>query len=143
VQEREGPAALAADPVVVVRSAEPKQGLKEMFLACVYSGLARSGVGAEAGEPVVSAIPAFAQAGLSMVDSVDTAAGRHGLALLLGGVEPGNYGLHAQAGNGILPPYSVAAVQVSDRLSVLVAARDEEGRIGATVTTLRAHFPIR
>ena len=30
---------------------------------------------------------------------------------------------------------------MSDRLSVLVAARDEEDRIGETVETLRAHFP--
>jgi len=30
---------------------------------------------------------------------------------------------------------------VSDRLSVLVAARDEEDRIGGTVAALRAHFP--
>ncbi len=107
VQEREGPAAPAADAVVVVRSAQPQQGLTKTFLSGVYSGLARSGVpgvGAEEGAPAVSAIPTFAQAGLSTVDSVDTAAGRLGLVLLLGGAEPGNYGVHEQAGNGILPP---------------------------------------
>jgi hypothetical protein len=107
VQEREGPAGPPADAVVVVRSAAPQLGLTRAFLAGVYSGLARSGVpgvGAEAGEPAVSAIPAFAVAGLSTVDSVDTAAGRIALVLLLGGAEPGNYGVHESAANGVLPP---------------------------------------
>ena len=44
MREREGPAGPAADAVVVVRSADPQQGLTKTFLSGVYSGLARSGV---------------------------------------------------------------------------------------------------
>ena len=47
--------------------------------------------------------PAFALAGLSTVDSVDTAAGRLGLVLLLGGAEPGSYGVGKDAVDGVLP----------------------------------------
>ena len=130
--------------MVVVRSAQPQRGLTKTFLAGVYSGLARSGVpgvGAEAGDPAVSAIPAFAKAGLSTVDSVDTAAGRLGLVLLLGGAEPGQL-RRSRAGRQRRPASdSPAAVRVSDRLNVLVAARDEEDRIGRTVAALRARFP--
>ena len=50
-------------------------------------------VGTEASGTSPSAIPAFALAGLSTVDSVDTSAGRLGLVLLLAGAEPGSYGV--------------------------------------------------
>ena len=96
MQEREGPSTPPADAVVVVRSAEPQQGATKAFLAGLYSGLARSGepaVGTEASGATPSAIPAFALAGLSTVDSVDTSAGRLGLVLLLAGAEPGSYGV--------------------------------------------------
>ena len=39
----------------------------------------------------------------STVDSVDTAAGRLGLVLLLGGAEPGSYGIGKDATDGVLP----------------------------------------
>ena len=107
VQEREGPAAPPADAVVVVRTAEPQQGQTRTFLAGVYAGLARSGVpavGTEASKTAKSAIPAFELAGLSTVDSIDTSAGRLGLVLLLGGAEPGNYGVDETADDGVLPP---------------------------------------
>src|SRR5205085_11856533 len=71
VQEREGSATPPADAVVVVRSAEPQQGLTKTLLAGVYGGLARSGVpavGTEASGTSPSAIPAFSLAGLSTVD---------------------------------------------------------------------------
>ena len=106
VQEREGPAAPPADAVVVIRSAEPQRGGTKAFLSGVYTGLARSGepaVGTEASGSGTSAIPAFSLAGLSTVDSVDTSAGRLGLVLLLGGAEPGSYGVGETARDGVLP----------------------------------------
>jgi hypothetical protein len=106
VQEREGPAAPPADAVVVARSAEPQQGATKALLAGIYSGLARSGVpavGTEGSGSGSSAIPAFSLAGLSTVDSVDTSAGRLGLVLLLGGAEPGSYGLGEASRDGVLP----------------------------------------
>ena len=107
VQEREGPAAIPADAVVVIRSAGPQRGPTKAFLAGVYTGLARSGapaVGTEASSAGASAIPAFSLAGLSTVDSVDTPAGRLGLVLLLAGGEPGSYGIEETARDGVLPP---------------------------------------
>jgi hypothetical protein len=107
VQEREGPGAPPADAVVVVRSADPQRGPTKIFLSGVYTGLARSGVpgvGTEASGSGVSAIPAFALAGLSTVDSIDTSVGRLGLVLLLAGAEPGSYGVDENAHDGVLPP---------------------------------------
>ncbi len=107
VLERKGRAALPVDAVVVVRTAEPQSGPTAVFLAGVYAGLARSGVpavGVEPSDAKTSAIPAFTPAGLSTVDSVDTASGRLALLLLLGGAAPGSYGLEAAAVDGILPP---------------------------------------
>ncbi len=114
VQEREGPAAVPADAVVVIRTAEPQRGATKVFLAGVYTGLERSGapaVGTEASGTSSSAVPAFSLAGLSTVDSIDTAAGRLGLVLLLGGAEPGNYGINETARDGILPPIPPAPSQ--------------------------------
>jgi len=107
VLERKGLSAPPADSVVVVRSAKPQRGATRAFLAGVYTGLARSGapaVGTEASGAGTTAIPAFALAGLSTIDSIDTAAGRLGLVLLLGGAEPGSYGIEETAGDGVLPP---------------------------------------
>jgi len=107
VLERKGLSAPPADAVVVVRSAKPQRGATRAFLAGVYTGLARSGapaVGTEAAGAATTAIPAFASAGLSTIDSIDTAAGRLGLVLLLGGAEPGSYGIEETAGDGVLPP---------------------------------------
>ena len=107
VQEREGPAAPPADAVVVIRSAKPQRGATKAFLAGVYTGLEQSGapaVGTEVSGTGSSAIPAFSLAGLSTVDSIDTAAGRLGLVLLLEGAEPGSYGIEETAGDGVLPP---------------------------------------
>ena len=112
VLERKGLSAPPADAVVVVRSAKPQRGVTKAFLAGVYTGLARSGapaVGTEASGADTSAIPAFSLAGLSTVDSVDTAAGRLGLVLLLGGAEPGSYGVEETAGDGVLPPIPPAS----------------------------------
>jgi hypothetical protein len=107
VQEQQGSAGPPADALVVVRTAEPQQGATKALLAGVYGGLARSGepaVGTEASGAAPSALPAFAKAGLSTVDSVDTSTGRLGLVLLLQGAEPGSYGMGDTADDGVLPP---------------------------------------
>jgi len=107
VLERKGLSTPPVDAVVVVRTAEPQRGPTKAFLAGFYSGLARTGapaVGVEPSGSGASAIPAFALAGLSTLDSVDTSSGRLGLALLLGGAAPGSYGVKESATDGILPP---------------------------------------
>lgn len=107
VQERQGPSAPPVDAVVVARSAAPQRGATKALLSGAYSGLARSGVpavGTETVDTPTSAVPAFAAAGLSTVDSVNTSAGRLALLLLLSGAEPGNYGIRTTAGDGVLPP---------------------------------------
>ena len=112
--ERKGLSAPPADAVVVVRSAAPQRGATKALLAGIYSGLARAGapaVGVQASGSGPSPIPAFELAGLSTVDSVDTSAGRLGLALLLSGAEPGDYGVNDTAGDGILPPIPPAPTQ--------------------------------
>jgi hypothetical protein len=107
VEERNGPAAPAADGLVVARSAVPQAGATAQFLAGLYSGMARAGVpavGVEVEGASRSAITAFLRNGLSTVDSVETPAGKLALVLLLGGARPGNYGVEATAGDGVLPP---------------------------------------
>ena len=114
VLERKGPSALPVDSVVVVRTADPQRGPTKAFLAGVYAGLTRTGVPAVGVEPSgsgPSAIPAFALAGLSTVDSVETSSGRLGLALLLGGAAPGRYGLTDSADDGVLPPVTPSPAQ--------------------------------
>ncbi len=114
VLERKGLSAPPVDAVVVVRTAEPQRGPTKAFLAGVYSGLARTGapaVGVESSGSGASAIPAFALAGLSTLDSVDTSSGRLGLALLLGGAAPGSYGVEEPATDGILPPVTPQPTQ--------------------------------
>jgi outer membrane murein-binding lipoprotein Lpp len=107
VEEREGSSVRAADAVVVARRVRPQQGVTKDFLAGLYRGLGRSGVpavGVEVAAPETSAISAFARNGLSTVDSVDTAAGRLALVLLLAGPAEGNYGVDETATDGVLPP---------------------------------------
>ena len=80
----------------------------------LYSGLASAGVpavGVEAQNSAPSAVPAFTRADLSTVDNVDTPLGRLALVLLLGGSDPGHYGLGTvKAPNGLLPPISLPAL---------------------------------
>ena len=107
VGEREGDFDAPADAVVVIRQAEPQQGDTARFLAGLYGGLASSGepaVGVEPTRVQQSAIPAFQRSVLSTVDGIDTPLGGLALILLLGGAEPGDYGIRDTAEDGILPP---------------------------------------
>lgn len=111
VDEREGPSAPGVDAVVVARPAAPQQGRTKELLGSLYRGVAGSGVpavGVELGGTQPSAVPAFRRGGLSTVDSIETPAGRLALVLLLGGAEPGDYGVETTASDGVLPPLSAA-----------------------------------
>jgi hypothetical protein len=106
LEEREGASQPPVDGLVAARSAGPQQGPTHQFLLGLYKGLADAGipaVGVERSAPQTSAIRAFANSGLSTVDSVDTTAGRLALVLELAGAEPGHYGVEPSARNGILP----------------------------------------
>lgn len=106
VEERIGGGRPRADAVVVMRSVKPQQDGTARFLDGFYSGLAHSGlpaVGVEGSFTSPSAVPAFTRWALSTVDSVDTAAGRLALVLLLSGARPGHYGVRATATDGALP----------------------------------------
>ena len=106
VEQRSGDLTEPLDGVVVIRSAEPQQGPTSRFLAGLYQGLNSAGVPAVGVEPTrveQSAIPVFQRYGLSTVDGVDDELGQLALILLLGGAEPGDYGVRDTA-EGILPP---------------------------------------
>jgi hypothetical protein len=113
VEERERSSTTPADAVVVARPAAPQHARTGELLAALYRGLARSrvpAVGVERGGVLPSAVPAFQRGGLSTVDSVETPAGRLALVILLGGGQPGDYGVDLTASDGILPPVPPATV---------------------------------
>ena len=58
-----------------------------------------------------SAVPVFNNAGISSVDDLDLPGGRLALALLLGGGEPGHYGVKDTATDGVVPPVDAVPVQ--------------------------------
>ena len=107
VGQRDGSFEQPADALVVIRQAEPQQRETARVLSGLYRGLASTGqpvVGVEVTRVLQSAIPAFQRNGLSTVDGIDTPLGALALILLLGGGEPGDYGIRDTAENGILPP---------------------------------------
>jgi hypothetical protein len=107
VEQRLGDLTDPLEGVVVIRSAEPQQGPSSRFLGGLYQGLNSTGVpvvGVEPARVEQSAIPVFQRYGLSTVDSVDDEPGQLALILLLGGADPGDYGVRDTAGDGILPP---------------------------------------
>ena len=107
VEQRSGDYARPVDGVVVIRSTEPQSGPTSRFLAGVYQGLGSTGepaVGVEPTRVEQSAIPVFQRYRLSTVDSIDTELGQLALVLLLGGADPGDYGIRDTADDGILPP---------------------------------------
>ena len=150
VAERSGNEGLPADAVIVARSVASQQGPTSRLLRGFYEGLAASGVpavGVETSSASTTAVDAFDKASLSSVDFVDTEVGRLALALLLAGGRPGSYGLKQTATDGILPPIEPVADPsrsrraVSAAPTILIAARDEEARIGETIAALRRELP--
>ncbi len=107
VEQKSGDFARPVDGVVVIRSAGPQAGPTSRFLAGVYQGLGSTGepaVGVEPTRVEQSAIPIFQRYRLSTVDGIDTELGQLALVLLLGGADPGDYGIRDTADDGILPP---------------------------------------
>lgn len=118
VEEQSGAERGRADAVVVVRSVAPQQGMTSRLLRGLYEGLAAArapAVGVEASTAEQSAVDAFAKAGLSSVDSVDTRVGRLALALLLAGAREGSYGVKDTASAGVLPPVDLIHEQRTPR----------------------------
>ena len=108
VENREGASKAPADGVVVVRTADPQRGATSRFLLGLYAGLGSAGVpaiGVEQTDAPKSATRAFAQAGLSSVDDLDTRVGRLATVLLLAGADAGQYGVKKSAEDGALPPW--------------------------------------
>ncbi len=107
VEERTGEFAEPVEGVVVIRTAEPQVGPTSRFLAGLYQGLGSTGepaVGVEPARVEQSAIQVFQRYRLSTVDGIDTELGQLALVLLLGGADPGDYGIRDTATSGILPP---------------------------------------
>ena len=107
VEERSGGMTDPLDAIVVIRSAEPQAGESSRFLGGLYQGLNSTGVpvvGVEPSRVEQSAIPVFQRYGLSTVDGIDDEPGQLALILLLGGGDPGDYGIRDTASDGILPP---------------------------------------
>jgi Copper transport outer membrane protein, MctB len=107
VVQQEGAPRPAVDGVVIARPARPQSGVSKAFLSGLYQGLAGVGqptVGVETAAATISAVPAFRRGGLSTVDSVESAAGRLAVILLLAGGRPGSYGVDDTAVDGVLPP---------------------------------------
>jgi hypothetical protein len=107
VQEGTGRAKQAADAVIVVRTVKRQQGETARFLHGLLGGLASSAapvVGVEETDDEPSAVVDFRRNGLSTVDDIDLRTGRAALALLLTGIETGDYGVKPTA-DDILPRF--------------------------------------
>lgn len=119
VEEREGPESPAVDSAVVILTWTPpddangddEAGLAAQATSSLMEGLVRGlddagipVVGAAASEDDPAMIDYYRDQGISSVDDVDEPAGRLALALLLGGADPGHYGLGEEA-DGIVPPF--------------------------------------
>ena len=124
VEERSGTTIPAVDGAIVVRSWAPdsedsstaSNRASEEFIDGVLQGLQSASlpvVGVETSDvdTRTSAVPIFNDAGVSSVDDLDLPAGRLALALLLGGGEPGNYGVKDTASDGVVPQVDAVPVQ--------------------------------
>src|SRR4051812_26347669 len=112
IEHQNGGNAMAADGVIVVRTARSQRGATSKFLLGFYEGLNSTGapaVGAEQTDAPESATAAFQRGGLSTVDDVDTSVGRLALLLLLAGQPGGQYGVKDSATDGALPPMPATA----------------------------------
>lgn len=106
VEEKVGSLRKPVDGVIVARTVKPQGGQTAGFLGGVYKGLGDANVptiGVEPSGVSRSAVPTWSNAGLSTIDDIDAPAGRLALALLLSGASIGNYGLKANADDGIVP----------------------------------------
>jgi Copper transport outer membrane protein, MctB len=95
-----------ADAVVVAHTARINEAPTARFVSGLYAGLDVSGVpavGIERTTEQPSRIAVYRGAGLSTIDSVDTALGRVALAELLRGGTEGHYGLKPTADDGAVP----------------------------------------
>ena len=111
VEEKIGSLRKPVDGVIVARTVKPQGGQTATFLSGFYKGLGDANVptiGVEPSGVSQSAVPTWSDGGLSTVDDIDTPAGRLALALLLAGGSIGNYGLKANADDGIVPPLEAA-----------------------------------
>ena len=124
VEERSGTTIPAVDGAIVVQSWAPdsedsstaSNRASEEFVDGVLQGLQSASlpvVGVETSDvdTRTSAVPIFNDAGVSSVDDLDLPAGRLALALLLGGGEPGNYGVKDTASDGVVPQVDAVPVQ--------------------------------
>ena len=122
VEEREGPESPAVDSAVVVLTwtppddangddeADAEAQATSSLMEGLVRGLDDAGipvVGAAASEDDPATIDYYRDQGISSVDDRDEPAGRLALALLLGGADPGHYGLDEEA-DGIVPPFDPA-----------------------------------
>jgi Copper transport outer membrane protein, MctB len=109
VEDRQGASEPEVDAVVVAHTARLDHAPTGRLVSGLYSGIASSGVpavGIERTEARPTRIGVYDAAGLSSVDSVDTALGRVALAVLLAGGEEGRYGLKSTA-TAAVPPIEV------------------------------------
>jgi hypothetical protein len=105
VLNEEGSARRPPDAVVIGRTVDPQEGETAALLAGFYKRLASSGipvVAAEALDTKPSGVPFYRRQGLATVDAIDTKVGRLAAALVLGGAQPGSYGLK-QSADRLLP----------------------------------------
>ncbi len=106
VEDNLGGSSEEVDAVVVVHTARINDAPTARFVSGLYAGIAGSGapaVGVEGMNAQPSRIAVYRGAGLSTVDSVDTAVGRVALAELLRGGPEGNYGVKSTAEDGSVP----------------------------------------
>jgi Copper transport outer membrane protein, MctB len=106
VQDQLGGTATPADALIIAQTAVIGDGPTRRFVNGLYQGLAGGGVPAVAIERTderPTRIETYKSHRLSTVDSVDTTLGRVGLAALLSGGQPGQYGLKATATDGVTP----------------------------------------
>jgi hypothetical protein len=121
VEERDGTPAAEVDGAVVAATWTPNAGEEEpkdpdeearsrstwSLLDGIVQGLVSAGVpvvGAATSEQPAELSDLYRSEGISSVDDVDTPAGRLALALLLGGADPGHYGVKETATDGVAPP---------------------------------------
>jgi Copper transport outer membrane protein, MctB len=105
VLERDGSFDQPADAVVVVRTVPPQSEETARMLRGLYEGIGGSvpAAGAEASTTDPSAAEVWDDAGLSVIDNVDTPVGRVSLTVVLGGASSGHFGVKDGA-RALVPP---------------------------------------